>query len=148
MYANLYKSCSIKQIIFSKYGTNLKTTMSHRRLRISGLLILYFLFAFSIKIIDIIITSVYPYSLYCVTRTSANGSAVYWSRDFRLYQNCIYEFSFNFDTVLYQFLKTGTLDRYFMRIVKSLRFSGFIIYPLPAVPLTTCDFKKQSNLTF
>jgi len=35
-----------------------------------------------------------------------------------------------------------------MCIVNSLRFSGFIIYPLPAVPLTTCDFKKHSNLTF
>ena len=32
----LYKSCSIKQIIFNKYGTNLKTTISHRSLRISG----------------------------------------------------------------------------------------------------------------
>ena len=34
----LYKSCSIKQIIFNNYATNLKTTISHRSLRISGLL--------------------------------------------------------------------------------------------------------------
>ena len=27
--AILYKSCSIKQIIFNKYATNLKTTISH-----------------------------------------------------------------------------------------------------------------------
>ena len=27
MYAILYKNCSIKQIIFNKYTTNLKTTM-------------------------------------------------------------------------------------------------------------------------
>ena len=33
----MYKSCRIKQIIFNKYATNLKTTISHRSLRISGL---------------------------------------------------------------------------------------------------------------
>ena len=31
----LYQSCSIKEIIFNKYATNLKTTISHRSLRIS-----------------------------------------------------------------------------------------------------------------
>ena len=40
----LYKSCSFKQIIFNNYATILKTILSHRSLRISGLLILYFLF--------------------------------------------------------------------------------------------------------
>ena len=41
----------------------------------------YNLFAIFIDIIENIIT----YSPNYVTRTSANGSAVYWSRDFRLY---------------------------------------------------------------
>ena len=75
IYAILYQSYSIKQIIFNKDAINLKTTISHRSLRI---------FAFLIDIIDnIIIYS--PYSPYYVTRTSANDSAVQWSRDFRLY---------------------------------------------------------------
>ena len=72
-YMYLYNSCSIKQIIFSKYATNLKTTISHS-LKISDLLL------FVLDIIDNIIT----YSLYSsfyVTRTSTNGSAVYWLRD-------------------------------------------------------------------
>ena len=59
IYAILYKSCRFKQIIFSK-------------------------FAFLIGIIDHINTF-NPYSPYYVTSTSANGSAVYWSRDFRMY---------------------------------------------------------------
>ena len=60
-----------KKLIFSKYATNLKTIISHRSLRISG-----FFFAFLIDIVNNI-----PCSPYYVTRTSANGSAVYWSRD-------------------------------------------------------------------
>ena len=46
--------------------------------------IIYIFFAFLIYIIDFIIIFT-PYSLYYVTKTSANGRAVYWSRDFRLY---------------------------------------------------------------
>ena len=79
--SNFYDS--IKQIILKKYATNLKTTIFHRSLRISGLLLLSFFnfyFAFLIDIIDNIITYS-PYSLYYVTRTSANGSAVSLSRD-------------------------------------------------------------------
>ena len=69
--------------IFNKYATNLKTTISHRNLRIWGLLLLSFFnfyFAFLIAIIDNLIT----YSLYSpnyVTKTLANGSAVLLSRD-------------------------------------------------------------------
>ena len=48
-----YKIRSIKQTIFNKYATNLKTTISYRSLRISD-------FALLIDIIDNIIT----YSLY------------------------------------------------------------------------------------
>ena len=83
IYAFLYKCYSIKQFIFNKYETNLKTISSHRTLIISGFLLLKFLkfdFAFLIDIIDNIITY-NPYSLYYVTRTSANGSAVSLSRD-------------------------------------------------------------------
>ena len=69
IYPILYKSCSIKQIIYSKYATNLKMTISHRSLRISGLLLSQFFilhFAFSIDVIDNIITYS-PYSPYYVT---------------------------------------------------------------------------------
>ena len=45
-------------------------------------------------------------------------------------QNLIYTFWYNFDTVLYQFLETGTSDIRLMCIVQNLRFSGFILYPL------------------
>ena len=83
IYAILYKSFSIKQIICNKYATNLKTTISHRNLRISGLPLLSFFnfyFAFLIEIIDNIITYS-SYSPNYVTRTLANGSAVLLSRD-------------------------------------------------------------------
>ena len=53
-------------------------------LRFAPFIIFNFQFAFLIGIIDNII-SFSPYSLYNVTRISANGSAVYWSRDIRLY---------------------------------------------------------------
>ena len=82
MFAILNKSCSIKQIIFSKYKTNLKTTISYRSLSISGLLLLYFLFAIWIDILIILLNIV---RIVRITSpgTSANGSAVYWSHDFR-----------------------------------------------------------------
>ena len=40
----------------------------------------------------------------------------------------LYEFSYNFATVLYQFLETGTSDRTLIFILQRLRFSGFILY--------------------
>ena len=81
LYAILYKSWSIKQIIFNKYAMNLKTTISHRSLRISGFLILYFFFyfAFIIDVIDNTFTYS-PYSPYYVTITAANDSVVLLSR--------------------------------------------------------------------
>ena len=39
-------------------------------------------------------------------------------------------FWYNFDTVLCQFLETGTSDRCLIGIVQLLRFSGFSLYPL------------------
>ena len=48
-----------------------------------------------------------------------------------LIRNLIYiRFWYNFDTVLYQFLETGTSDRCLICIVQRLRFSGFKLYPL------------------
>ena len=83
IYEILYKVRSIKQIIFNKYATNLKIAISHRSLRISDLFLLKlfnFHFAFLIDIIANIITYSL-YSPYYVTRTSTNGSAVYWTCD-------------------------------------------------------------------
>ena len=42
----------------------------------------------------------------------------------------IYTFWYNFDSVLCQFLETGTSDRCLIGIVHLLRFSGFSQYPL------------------
>ena len=81
----MFKISRFKQIIFRKYATNLKTIISDRSLGISDFLLLYFFFAFLIDLIDNII-SFSPYSPYYVTRTSANGKVVYWSRDFRIVQ--------------------------------------------------------------
>ena len=39
-------------------------------------------------------------------------------------------FWYNFDTVLCQFLETGTKDECLIGIVQLLRFSGFSLYPL------------------
>ena len=63
IYVILYKSCSIKQIIFNKYSTNLEMTISHR----IEFFNLYFAFLI-LNIIDNIITYS-PYSPYYVTIT-------------------------------------------------------------------------------
>jgi len=42
----------------------------------------------------------------------------------------IYVFWYNFDTVLYQFLETGTSDRTLICLNQLLRFSDFSLYPL------------------
>ena len=70
---------------------------------------------------------------YYVNKTSANSSAVYWSRVSRDNDTAmllvevivtsyptvqtIYTIWYNFDTVLYRFLETGTLDRRLICIV-------------------------------
>ena len=60
----IYRILNFKQIIFNKYATNLKTTISQRSLKNSGLLLLLFLFhdfSFLIdKMDNIIDTSVSP----------------------------------------------------------------------------------------
>ena len=60
IYKILYKNRRLKQIIFSKYWTNLKTTISQRNLKNLGLLFLLFEFdnfSFLIDIIDNIINT-------------------------------------------------------------------------------------------
>ena len=54
----LYKSCSIKQIIFSKYANNLKTTISQRSLSNLGLRIILFKFNNISILIDIIYNTI------------------------------------------------------------------------------------------
>ena len=55
IYEILYKIRSIKQTIFNNYATNLKTTISHRSLRISDLPLSFFLYSpFKISNFDII----------------------------------------------------------------------------------------------
>ena len=96
----LYKIRSIKQIIFSKYATNLKTTISQRSLRNSSLLLLLLELNFFSFLIDIIENIIYPSGtchqnsnqwqcsiivmclhLYHMTRTPFYGRALYWSLD-------------------------------------------------------------------
>ena len=137
----LYKIRNIKQIIFSKYATNLKTTISQRSLRNSGVLLLLFEFnnfSFLIKIIDNIF-----WRLEHVTRTPTNGSAVLLScvsiitwpvyciaiwgsfgHVIRTYILHIYVFH----TILFLFLETGTSDRCLIGLVQLLRFSAFSLY--------------------
>ena len=74
-YTILYKS-RFKQIKFSKYATK-----NQKRVYPTGAWVfLNFYFAFSIDIIENIISSS-PYSPHNATRTLANGRAAYWSRD-------------------------------------------------------------------
>jgi len=84
-----------------------------------------------------------------VTRTPTNDSAVLLSHvsvcitwpvyctvigrsscHIRTYILHITVLVYNFDTVLCQFLETGTSDRCLIGIVQNLRFSGFSLYPL------------------
>ena len=76
IYQILYKSCSVKHIIFNKYATNLKNDYIHEEpenLRFSTVIIFYFVFCILIDITDNIITCSL-YRPYYVTRTSTNGS--------------------------------------------------------------------------
>ena len=62
------------------------------------LLILFTYFAYTILTLaeDICKKTINAYSPYYVTRTSANGSAVNWSRDFRLYHVTCHNDCFGF----------------------------------------------------
>ena len=56
----------------------------------------------------------------------------FWSRDLslRFSKFYIYEFSYYFNTVLYQFLETGTSDKTFMGRDQELKWLAFSLYPL------------------
>ena len=56
----------------------------------------------------------------------------FWSRDlsWRFSKFYIYEFSYNFNTVLYQFLKIGTSDITFMGHDRELKWLAFSLYRL------------------
>ena len=60
------------------------------------------------------------------TALSLEGVLVTWHRHI----SYIYTVWYNFDTVICQFLETGTSDRCLIGIVQLLRFSGFTIYSL------------------
>ena len=65
----------------------------------------------------------------------------FWSRDLslRFSKFYIYEFSYNFNTVLYQFLETGTSDKTFMGRDQELKRLAFSLYPLSF--FLYCPFK-------
>ena len=54
---------------------------------------------------------------------------------------CIYEFSYKFDTVFYQFLETGTSDRCRISNIQRLIFSGVILYHFLKVFSPIISFK-------
>ena len=84
VHAILYKSCSIKQIIFSEYATKLRyPTAEPENLRVAAIIIFNIYFAFLINIIDNILLHILLIVRITSPGTSANGSAVYWSHDFR-----------------------------------------------------------------
>jgi len=139
----LYKIRSIKQIIFNKYTTNLKTSISQRSLRNSSLLLLLFEFNNFSFLIDIIDNIIYA-SVTCLQNSNQWQCSIivtwlrlyyvtsilhcHW-REFWTYILHVYGLV-NFDSVLCQFLETGTSDRCLLGIVQLLRFSGFTLYSL------------------
>ena len=56
----------------------------------------------------------------------------FWSHDLssRFSKFYIYELSYNFNTVLYQFLETGTSDKTVMGRDQELKWLAFSLYPL------------------
>ena len=86
IYKISYKNSRFKQVIFSKYATNLKTTISQRIPSYLDLLLLLFEFKNVSSLIDLMdndYTYIYVWYLirpYHVFRTPTNGSAVLLSR--------------------------------------------------------------------
>ena len=139
----LYKIGSIKQIIFSKYATNLKTTISQRRqtqvysFHYLNLIIFHFL----IDIIDnIIYTSrschqnsnqwqcsitVTCLLMYHVTSILHCHWRKFGSRDTDTYLTSI-----RFGIILKQLYANFSRQEHLICSVQRLRFSGFILYPL------------------
>ena len=68
-----------------------------------------------------------------------------------LYNVYIYEFLYNFDTVLYKFLKTGTSDLTYIGPDQLLRCLGYNLYPISfylTVLLSYYVFSKLSKVVF
>ena len=122
----LYNICTIKQIIFNKHATNLKTTIYRRNLRTSGLLILGFEFnnfSFLKDIIDnIIYTSgswgensnqwqcsiiVTCLRLYHVTSILHCYQREFWSRDTDVYLTYYIRFGIILTQFYVNFLRQG-----------------------------------------
>ena len=58
----------------------------------------------------------------------------------------IYTFWYNFDTVLHQFLESGTSDRCPIGLNQLLRFSGFSLYPLSFFLYSTFNVFKNMKV--
>jgi len=72
-----------------------------------------------------------------------------WSRDLslRFSKFYIYEFSYNFNTVLYQFLETGKSDKTFMGHDQELKWLAFSLYPLSFFPYSPFKWKMMIKNT-
>ena len=145
----LYKSYSINR----SYSTNTQPIWKRgytRGARNSGLLLFYLNLIILIDIIDniiytsgpchqhsnqwqcsIVVTCLRTVSCDQYTALSLEGILVTWYG--HIYY--MYTFWYNFDTVLYQFLKTGTSHKCLLCIVQVLRFSGVSIYTPFIFPL-------------
>ena len=110
LYKNSYM-CALeskfKQIIFTKYGTNLKITITQSCLKILGMLLLKFEYNTYLFSIDII-------SFKLVSSVSVDQSFHLWQCSIWLRGSStiarIFEFLNNFDRVFNKLLKTGTSD--------------------------------------
>ena len=56
-----------------------------------------------------------------------------------------FQFLFKFDTVLYQFLKTGTLDKTLMGLDQLQRYLGFSLYLLSFFLYSPFKYKFKTN---
>ena len=148
IYQISYKKCNIKQTLFNNYATNLKTTISHRSLRISDM---YNMICTIDNTITYSLSSPYtsperpPIAVQYCCHMYHVTSILHCYRPKFWWRNTDYtDFWYNFDTVLYQFLETGTSDRCLICIVQNLKFSGFNLYPLSFFLYS--PFNKFKNL--
>ena len=135
----LYKIRNIEQIIFNKYTTNLKTSISQRSLRNSSLLLLLFEFDNFSFLIDIIDNIIYASETWLQNSNQWQCSIIVtWLRLYYVTSilHCHWREFWTYILHVYglvnlcQFLETGTSDRCLLGIVQLLRFSGFTLYSL------------------
>ena len=122
----LYKIRNIKQIIFNKYATNLKKRRYSRGVWETLVCSYYYLNATNTSNNGSAVLLSHASITWPVYCTVIGGSSCYVILTYTLH---IYVW-YNFDTVLCQFLETGTSDRCLISIVQLLRFLGFSLYPL------------------